>query len=149
MGKYENDDEAGAAKHECERNLRQGPDAQRGKELGSGPVADREHEQAEENDPEQGRKREGAKLPDQNGNDERARGGADRKTANPDAAKNGAQRDRQQQKNFRSGGDDPSDRAHGAGPPAICAKSGSSNPAMLDSDQPLPGLSRSQLSRMT
>ena len=103
MGKYENDDEAGAAEHERERDLRQGPDAQRGKELGSGPVADREHEQAEEDDPQQGWKREGAELPDQDGNDERARRGADRKAADPDAAKNGAERDRQQQENFRCG----------------------------------------------
>src|SRR3954454_7177869 len=124
MGKYENDDETGTTKDERERDLSQRPDAQRGKEFGSGPVADREHEQAEENDPQQGGEREGAELPDENGNDERAGRGADRKAADPDAAKNGAQRDRQQQEDFRSGGDDPSDRAHGAGPPAICAKSG-------------------------
>ena len=47
----EHDDEAGAAEHERHGHLRQRPDAQGGKELGPRPVADREHEQAEEDDP--------------------------------------------------------------------------------------------------
>ena len=50
-----------------------------GEELGPRPVADGEHEQAEQSDPQHGRKRESAKLPDQHRHDQRTRRGAERK----------------------------------------------------------------------
>ena len=66
-GKYQNEDETRAAEHERHDDLRQGADAQGGEELGAGPVADREHEQAEQKHAQQRRECKGSELTDEHG----------------------------------------------------------------------------------
>src|SRR3954451_18619357 len=108
----ENEAKAGTAKHERQRYLRKGSHAQGGKELRARPVADREHKHAKQDDPQHWRKRKSAELPYQDGNDECAGRCSYCKSANPDTTEDGTYGYGQQQKYFRSGGDDPLDCIH-------------------------------------
>ena len=74
------------ADHHGHADLRQRPQAQRSKKFGSRFVADREHEQAEEDRFEQRRNHEVSELSKYDGHDQRAGGGADRKSGDPAAA---------------------------------------------------------------
>ena len=90
-------------------DLCQRPQAQRSKELRPRAVADREHEQAEQDRLEQRGNREGAELAEDNGDDQRARRRADGEAEEFEAAEDGADRDRQQQEDLRCRRDDPLD----------------------------------------
>ena len=76
-GENEDDGEAGEADDHGDADLRQRAQAQRSKEFRSGFIADREHEQAEEDGLEQRRDHEGSELPEDHGHDQRAGRGAD------------------------------------------------------------------------
>ncbi|MGY3143855.1 hypothetical protein ACVWYQ_000854 [Bradyrhizobium sp. USDA 3397] len=130
----EHQDEPRGADHQREHDLCQSPHAQRGEEFRSRTVADRENEQAEQNRPEDRREREAPELSDQHGDDQDAGGSSDREAANPDAAEDGADRDREQQENFRCGGDDPPDGFHGI-PQALRRDLIGGGGMLLDPDQ--------------
>ena len=79
-GENENDGEAGEADDHGDADLRQRAQAQRSKEFRARFIADREDEQAEEDDLEQRRDHEGSELSKHHRHDQRAGRGADRKS---------------------------------------------------------------------
>ncbi len=85
-GEAEHDEEAGHADAKRHADLRQGSQAEGGEELGSGAVADREDEQAEEDRSKQWRNGEISELPEDDGDDQDAGRRTQRKSLEPDAA---------------------------------------------------------------
>src|SRR5262245_33284890 len=100
VGKDENSDEPTRSYHQRQHDLRERLQAQRGKKLRSGAIADGEHEQAEEDRLQQRRDNDGPKLSENDSNDQNAGGNAESKTADTNAPEQCPNGHREEDKNL-------------------------------------------------